>query len=85
MYVGLFLISSLWSLASSKSPKPQKPRQKEMRVWDMSGTSSKNLDYSERNGDGSGNDGDHEAQSDPVDPAKRLQMNRRRPNGIEWF
>lgn len=34
----------------------------------MSGTSSKNLDYSERNGDGSANDGDHEAQSDPVDP-----------------
>lgn len=36
----------------------------------MSGTSSKTLDYSERNGDGSANDGDHEAQSDPVDPLK---------------
>lgn len=79
MYVGLFLISSFWSLASSKSPKPQKPRGKKMRVWDMSGTSSKNLDYSERNGDGSANDGDHEAQSDPVDPVKRVQVNRRRP------
>uniref|UniRef100_H3CY85 SRP receptor subunit alpha n=1 Tax=Tetraodon nigroviridis TaxID=99883 RepID=H3CY85_TETNG len=53
---------------TSKSPKPQKPREKKMRVWDMSGTSSKNLDYSERNGDGSANDGDHEAQSDPVGP-----------------
>lgn len=36
----------------------------------MSGTSAKNLDYSERNGDGSAYDGDHEAQSDPVDPVK---------------
>lgn len=41
-----------------------------MRVWDMSGTSSKNLDYSERNGDGSANDGDHEAQNDQVYPVK---------------
>ncbi|KAM9801334.1 signal recognition particle receptor subunit alpha [Neosynchiropus ocellatus] len=43
---------------SSKSPKPQKPREKVMRVWDMGGSSTKNLDYSERNGDGSQN-GDH--------------------------
>ncbi|XP_053729770.1 signal recognition particle receptor subunit alpha isoform X2 [Synchiropus splendidus] len=43
---------------SSKSPKPQKPREKVMRVWDMGGSSTKNLDYSERNGDGSHN-GEH--------------------------
>ncbi|XP_042269609.1 signal recognition particle receptor subunit alpha [Thunnus maccoyii] len=52
---------------SSKSPKPQKPREKQMRVWDMGGSSTKNLDYSERNGDGSPNGGDQnqEAQIDP--------------------
>ncbi|XP_011606538.1 signal recognition particle receptor subunit alpha [Takifugu rubripes] len=49
----------------SKSPKPQKPRGKKMRVWDNGETSAENLDYSERNGDGSANDGDQEAQSDP--------------------
>ncbi|TWW77534.1 signal recognition particle receptor subunit alpha [Takifugu flavidus] len=49
----------------SKSPKPQKPRGKKMRVWAIGGTSAENLDYSERNGDGSANDGDQEAQSDP--------------------
>uniref|UniRef100_A0A3B4ZGF9 SRP receptor subunit alpha n=1 Tax=Stegastes partitus TaxID=144197 RepID=A0A3B4ZGF9_9TELE len=42
----------------SKSPKPQKPREKQMRVWDMGGSSTKNLDYSERNGDGSSNGGE---------------------------
>ncbi|XP_058243228.1 signal recognition particle receptor subunit alpha isoform X2 [Hemibagrus wyckioides] len=34
---------------SNKSPKPQKPKGKEKRVWDMGGTSTKNLDYSETN------------------------------------
>ncbi|KAM3616074.1 uncharacterized protein V6R79_011927 [Siganus canaliculatus] len=50
----------------SKSPKPQKPREKQMRVWDMGGSSAKDLDYSERNGDGSSNGGDQnqEAQID---------------------
>lgn len=39
-----------------------------MRVWDMGGSSAKDLDYSGRNGDGSSNDGDQnmEAQMDPV-------------------
>lgn len=52
----------------SKSPKPQKPREKQMRVWGLSGSSDKNLDYSGRNGDGSQNGGDQnqEAQHDPV-------------------
>lgn len=76
--LGLFMIPSFWYSASSKSPKPQKPRGKKMRVWDMSGTSAKNLDYSERNGDGSANDGDQEAQNDPVGPVKHVRMNRRR-------
>ncbi|KAE8295514.1 Signal recognition particle receptor subunit alpha [Larimichthys crocea] len=51
----------------SKSPKPQKPREKQMRVWGLSGSSDKNLDYSGRNGDGSQNGGDQnqEAQHDP--------------------
>uniref|UniRef100_A0A3P8U7Y4 SRP receptor subunit alpha n=1 Tax=Amphiprion percula TaxID=161767 RepID=A0A3P8U7Y4_AMPPE len=45
-------------LPCSKSPKPQKPREKQMRVWDMGGNSTKDLDYSERNGDGSTNGGE---------------------------
>uniref|UniRef100_A0A7N8XFG6 SRP receptor subunit alpha n=1 Tax=Mastacembelus armatus TaxID=205130 RepID=A0A7N8XFG6_9TELE len=51
----------------SKSPKPQKPREKQMRVWDMGGSSTKNLDYSERNGDTSPGGGElnQEAQTDP--------------------
>ncbi|XP_070684966.1 signal recognition particle receptor subunit alpha [Pempheris klunzingeri] len=51
----------------TKSPKPQKPREKQMRVWDMGGSSTKNLDYSERNGDSSPNGGEqnNEAQTDP--------------------
>ena len=36
----------------------------------MSGTSSKNLDYSERNGDASANEGELKGQSDPVGPVK---------------
>ncbi|XP_060780022.1 signal recognition particle receptor subunit alpha isoform X2 [Neoarius graeffei] len=34
---------------SNKSPKPQKPKGKEKRVWDMGGTSTKDLDYSGSN------------------------------------
>ena len=39
-----------------------------MRVWDMGGSSTKDLDYSERNGDGSPNGGEQnqEVQNDPV-------------------
>lgn len=38
-----------------------------MRVWDKGGSSTKNLDYSDRNGDGSnGGDQNLEAQIDPV-------------------
>uniref|UniRef100_A0A8C9VBS6 SRP receptor subunit alpha n=1 Tax=Scleropages formosus TaxID=113540 RepID=A0A8C9VBS6_SCLFO len=35
---------------SKKSPKPQKPKGKEKRVWDMGGSSTKELDYSASNG-----------------------------------
>ncbi|XP_068563473.1 signal recognition particle receptor subunit alpha [Cebidichthys violaceus] len=41
----------------SKSPKPQKPKEKQRRVWDMGGSSTKELDYSGRNGDDSLNGG----------------------------
>lgn len=39
-----------------------------MRVWDMGGSSTKNLDYSERNGNGStaGGELSQEPQIDPV-------------------
>lgn len=39
-----------------------------MRVWEMGGSSTKDLDYSERNGDGSTNGGEQnqEAQIDQV-------------------
>ncbi|CAJ1065852.1 signal recognition particle receptor subunit alpha [Xyrichtys novacula] len=49
----------------SKSPKPQKPREKQMRVWNMGGNSTKDLDYT-KNGGGSPNGGEPnlEAQID---------------------
>ncbi|XP_028817799.1 signal recognition particle receptor subunit alpha isoform X2 [Denticeps clupeoides] len=37
----------------NKSPKPQKPKTKEMRVWDMGGTKTKELDYSDDKVNGS--------------------------------
>lgn len=36
-------------IRDSKSPKPQKPKGKEKRVWEMGGTSTKDLDYSGTN------------------------------------
>ncbi|CAL9684303.1 unnamed protein product [Knipowitschia caucasica] len=40
----------------TKSPKPQKPKEKQMRVWNPhSGSSCKNLDYSQRNGENASN------------------------------
>ncbi|XP_029302155.1 signal recognition particle receptor subunit alpha isoform X2 [Cottoperca gobio] len=47
----------------TKSPKPQKPKEKQRRVWDMGGNSTKALDYSGRNGDGSSNDGDQNQEA----------------------
>uniref|UniRef100_A0A3Q2YV87 SRP receptor subunit alpha n=1 Tax=Hippocampus comes TaxID=109280 RepID=A0A3Q2YV87_HIPCM len=40
-------------LTASKSPKPQKPKEKQRRVWEMTGSSTKDLDYSDRNGESS--------------------------------
>ncbi|XP_051934426.1 signal recognition particle receptor subunit alpha [Hippocampus zosterae] len=37
----------------SKSPKPQKPKEKQRRVWEMTGSSTKDLDFSDRNGESS--------------------------------
>ncbi|KAK2846985.1 hypothetical protein Q5P01_009984 [Channa striata] len=55
----------------SKSPKPQKPKGKQMRVWDMGGSSTKNLDYSGKNGDGSSNGGSQN-QEEQIDPGMSL-------------
>uniref|UniRef100_A0A672ISU1 SRP54-type proteins GTP-binding domain-containing protein n=1 Tax=Salarias fasciatus TaxID=181472 RepID=A0A672ISU1_SALFA len=52
-----FHCCDIFSFYHSKSPKPQKPKEKQMRVWDMGGSSTKNLDYSDsRNGEHSLND-----------------------------
>lgn len=50
----------------TKSPKPQKPKEKQMRVWNMGGSSTKDLDYSGRNGDNAtnGTDQNQEAHID---------------------
>uniref|UniRef100_A0AAR2KEJ6 SRP54-type proteins GTP-binding domain-containing protein n=1 Tax=Pygocentrus nattereri TaxID=42514 RepID=A0AAR2KEJ6_PYGNA len=55
-------------IVDSKSPKPQKPKKKENRVWEMGGTSSKDLDYSETNSNGSysSQGQDNEAPAEPV-------------------
>ncbi|XP_036938258.1 signal recognition particle receptor subunit alpha [Acanthopagrus latus] len=50
---------------TSKSPKPQKPRKKQMRVWDMGGSSTKDLDHSYKNGNSNGDEQNMEAQIDP--------------------
>uniref|UniRef100_A0AAR2LEH9 SRP54-type proteins GTP-binding domain-containing protein n=1 Tax=Pygocentrus nattereri TaxID=42514 RepID=A0AAR2LEH9_PYGNA len=53
---------------NKQSPKPQKPKKKENRVWEMGGTSSKDLDYSETNSNGSysSQGQDNEAPAEPV-------------------
>ncbi|XP_069569602.1 signal recognition particle receptor subunit alpha [Brachyistius frenatus] len=48
----------------SKSPKPQKPKEKQRRVWDMGGSSTKNLDYSEEGSP----IGDEQKEEAPIDP-----------------
>uniref|UniRef100_A0A674BTE7 SRP receptor subunit alpha n=1 Tax=Salmo trutta TaxID=8032 RepID=A0A674BTE7_SALTR len=57
-------------LPSSKSPKPvkEKPKGKEKRVWTLGGSSTKELDYSQSNGNGAHAAGDQglDAQADPV-------------------
>uniref|UniRef100_A0A8C7GQ72 SRP receptor subunit alpha n=1 Tax=Oncorhynchus kisutch TaxID=8019 RepID=A0A8C7GQ72_ONCKI len=55
----------------SKSPKPvkEKPKGKEKRVWTLGGSSTKELDYSQSNGNGAHAAGDQglDAQADPGD------------------
>ncbi|XP_071765718.2 signal recognition particle receptor subunit alpha [Centroberyx gerrardi] len=55
----------------SKSPKPQKPKEKQRRVWDMAGSSTKDLDYSQRNGNGSHDAGD-QSQDAQIDSGMQL-------------
>uniref|UniRef100_A0A673FZQ5 SRP54-type proteins GTP-binding domain-containing protein n=1 Tax=Sinocyclocheilus rhinocerous TaxID=307959 RepID=A0A673FZQ5_9TELE len=60
---------SQWLFRSySKSPKPQKPKGKMKRVWDMSGKSFGELDYSGTNGDNSSDaqNQDPDATAEPV-------------------
>lgn len=45
---------------ATKSPKPQKPKEKQRRVWDMGGSSTKDLDYSNNDGGSSQNGDKHE-------------------------
>lgn len=59
-----FLILAFCHCAYSKSPKPQKPREKQKRVWNKGGGSAKDLDYSV-NGHGSPNG--EQNQEAPVD------------------
>ncbi|KAM6946195.1 signal recognition particle receptor subunit alpha isoform 1-T2 [Aplochiton taeniatus] len=56
---------------SGKSPKPQKPKGKEKRVWEMGGNSTKELDFSEHNGNGSHEAGD---QSQDFNPDLGMQL-----------
>ncbi|XP_019950617.1 signal recognition particle receptor subunit alpha isoform X2 [Paralichthys olivaceus] len=56
---------------SSKSPKPQKPREKQMRVWDIGGSSTKGLDYSKTKRDGSTN-GDEQSLDTKIDPGMQV-------------
>ncbi|XP_062242519.1 signal recognition particle receptor subunit alpha isoform X1 [Platichthys flesus] len=58
-------------ISSSKSPKPQKPRGKRMRVWDMGGNSTKELDYSKSKGEGSTN-GDDQSLETKMDPGMQV-------------
>lgn len=53
---------------TSKSPKPQKPKGKANRVWDMGGRNTGDLDYSGSNGNNSGDaqNQDHEASAEPL-------------------
>lgn len=69
--------------AHSKSPKPQKPREKQKRIWENAGSSAKELDYSNRNGGGSPDDGEKipEGQIDlvcspPLPPPKEVIWSR---------
>uniref|UniRef100_A0A8C5AIK3 SRP receptor subunit alpha n=1 Tax=Gadus morhua TaxID=8049 RepID=A0A8C5AIK3_GADMO len=52
------------SFSATKSPKPQKPKEKQRRVWDMGGSSPTALDYSDPN-----------SPDVPVEPARDVCIN----------
>uniref|UniRef100_A0A3B3YQJ9 SRP54-type proteins GTP-binding domain-containing protein n=1 Tax=Poecilia mexicana TaxID=48701 RepID=A0A3B3YQJ9_9TELE len=68
LYFNCILFIMMIFTTRSKSPKPPKPKGKVNRVWDNGGSSTKNLDYSNKNGETSlGEDQKNlEAQFDPV-------------------
>lgn len=61
----------------SKSPKPQKPKGKMNRVWDMGGKRIAELDYSGTNGDNSSDaqNQDPDATAEPVSSPSLLLTN----------
>uniref|UniRef100_A0A8C7JLX8 SRP receptor subunit alpha n=1 Tax=Oncorhynchus kisutch TaxID=8019 RepID=A0A8C7JLX8_ONCKI len=65
-----FIRKRMWAPAENKSPKPvkEKTKGKEKRVWTLGGSSTKELDYSQCNGNGDHATGVHvlDAQADPV-------------------
>ncbi|KAL7400990.1 hypothetical protein ABVT39_021189 [Epinephelus coioides] len=56
---------------ATKSPKPQKPKEKQRRVWDMGGSSTKDLDYSNNDG-GSSQNGDKQNEEAQIDLGMQL-------------
>uniref|UniRef100_A0A8C8CZM1 SRP54-type proteins GTP-binding domain-containing protein n=1 Tax=Oncorhynchus tshawytscha TaxID=74940 RepID=A0A8C8CZM1_ONCTS len=64
-----FIRKRMWAPAENKSPKPvkEKTKGKEKRVWTLGGSSTKELDYSQCNGNGDQATGVHvlDAQADP--------------------
>uniref|UniRef100_A0A3B3VA18 SRP receptor subunit alpha n=1 Tax=Poecilia latipinna TaxID=48699 RepID=A0A3B3VA18_9TELE len=51
LYFNCILFIMMIFTTHSKSPKPPKPKGKVNRVWDNGGSSTKNLDYSNKNGE----------------------------------
>uniref|UniRef100_A0A8C1PMQ6 SRP receptor subunit alpha n=2 Tax=Cyprinus carpio TaxID=7962 RepID=A0A8C1PMQ6_CYPCA len=68
---------------SSKSPKPQKPKGKMNRVWDMGGKRIAELDYSGTNGDNSSDaqNQDPDATAEPVSSPSLLLTNSLKVTG----
>ncbi|XP_049917169.1 signal recognition particle receptor subunit alpha [Epinephelus moara] len=56
---------------ATKSPKPQKPKEKQRRIWDMGGSSTKDLDYSNNDG-GSSQNGDKQNEEAQIDLGMQL-------------
>nr|XP_055030454.1 signal recognition particle receptor subunit alpha isoform X1 [Misgurnus anguillicaudatus] len=65
---------------SSKSPKPQKPKGKVKRVWDMGGRNTGDLDYSGANGN---NSGDTQTQ-DKDEPLMQVDSMKGDLRGVDY-